>query len=160
MRSRPDLAKRNAESAVGFENQYVPEPNSGCWLWLGALKANGYGHINISGATTPAHRYSWVRHRGPIPEGAHVLHRCDVRGCVNPDHLFLGDNAANVADKMLKGRHVAFPGEMNGNAKLSASDIPLIRSDQRPNTVIGRDYGVSNVLIGLIKRQKAWRHIQ
>jgi hypothetical protein len=77
---------------------------SGCWLWLGAVIPDGYGSTKVDNKAILAHRRSWVIHRGPIPPDAHVLHRCDNRLCVNPDHLFLGDNLINVADKMAKGR--------------------------------------------------------
>lgn len=157
---RPDLSRRNKASAHGFDNQYIPEPNSGCWIWIGALTARGYGHSIVDGKTIPAHRKSWLINCGPIDDELHVLHRCDVRCCVNPNHLFLGTNQDNVDDKMGKGRHVAFPGETNGNAKLTEDDIRSIRVDLRPNTVIAEELGVSNVLISKIKRNLAWRHVQ
>lgn len=90
-----------------FDAAYIPEPNSGCWLWLRVLnkKDDGYGTLRLNGICQSAHRVSWVLHRGTIPEGLWVLHRCDVPSCVNPDHLFLGTHQDNVDDKMRKGRH-------------------------------------------------------
>ena len=88
-----------------FERNFIPEPNSGCWLWLLSL-CNGYGRIydlqNKRGAL--AHRLSWEIHRGAIPSGLWVLHKCDVRSCVNPDHLFLGTGLDNMTDMIAKGR--------------------------------------------------------
>lgn len=65
----------------------------------------GYGVIYFNGRQTYTHRVSYELHVGPIPDGLFILHRCDVPACVNPDHLFVGSAADNVADMMAKGRH-------------------------------------------------------
>ena len=154
---RPDLAKRNRDRAIGFENLYKRGDEDECWPWVGALTADGYGHTITDGKTELAHRKAWRRKYGQSAGELHVLHKCDNPKCVNPKHLFLGTNQDNVDDKMAKGRHVAFCGEANGSAKLTESAIRNIRSDPRPNTVICREYGVSDVLISKIKRREIWR---
>lgn len=92
-----------------FMKNVSPEPNSGCWLWMGGvLIRGGYGHFTHrpSGRQTlKAHRESWKFFRNPnITEDEHVLHKCDNPLCVNPDHLFIGDQATNMEDKSFKGR--------------------------------------------------------
>lgn len=109
-----------------FDEKWELEPNSGCWLWSGALKDNAYGWMrNESGVHTRAHRLAWGIYRGLIPDGMGVLHTCDVVACVNPEHLFLGSQQDNVADMMAKGRHRHGSDRSVGN--LSESDFWSIR---------------------------------
>jgi hypothetical protein len=91
-----------------FYEKFIRDEN-GCWIWVGS-GCNGYGHIWISGRCRRAHQVSWEIHHGPIPDGLYVCHRCDVKLCVNPDHLFLGTHQDNMNDmaqktRSTKGRH-------------------------------------------------------
>lgn len=96
-----------------FHAKYTPVPESGCWLWEGAL-AGKYGVIVQDGKNLSAHRYSWELHNGDIPNGLWVLHKCDTPSCVNPDHLFLGTAKDNMQDALRKGRLNYMPGVMAG----------------------------------------------
>lgn len=88
-----------------FWGRVIKGDSDDCWLFSGSGTPNGYGRLRDERrGSTLAHRFSWEIHFGPVPEGMNVLHRCDVRRCVRPDHLFLGTQADNMADMVAKGR--------------------------------------------------------
>ena len=137
------------------------EKTPSCWIWLGSLDNHGYGRMNVGGKPTMTHRVSWEVHKGPIPPGANVLHRCDNPRCVRPRHLFLGDHAANMADKMAKGRHRYgnVSGEEHGMAKLTAEQVLAIRADQRSLREVAAEYGLSRTHVWEIRTGRAWTHL-
>lgn len=81
-----------------------PDPITGCWTWIGGFGSEGYGRVSIGRYRTGAHRHSYILFVDAIPKGLMVLHSCDVRSCVNPDHLFLGTHKDNASDMARKGR--------------------------------------------------------
>ena len=138
------------------------EKTETCWLWTAATRKNGYGQFNFEGRIQKAHRVSYQLFVGEIPEDMHVLHKCDVRRCVRPDHLFLGTHSENVSDMVYKGRHQY--GETHADAKLTEKKVLAIRADPRQHqwggrTKIARDYGVSNSLITHIIQRDKWKHL-
>ncbi|MFQ6183614.1 HNH endonuclease signature motif containing protein [Sinorhizobium meliloti] len=151
-----------------LDRNSMPEPNSGCQIWLGRSR-NKYGHgqMGVGGRGIMAHRVAWMCHVGPIPDGLLVLHRCDTPGCVNHRHLFLGTHQDNQADKVRKGRqargeklsHPRASGEKNGNSKLTAEQVLLIRELREPQRVTVSRFGVSQALISKIKRNEMWSNV-
>lgn len=83
--------------------KYV-EKTAECWIWKGHKNKDGYGNFSIRRKTSASHRYSWIFHKGEITKGMNVLHSCDNRYCVNPEHLFLGTQRDNMEDMIRKGR--------------------------------------------------------
>ena len=137
----------------------MPEPNSGCWLWINAINRQGYGRFRVEGIHKRAHRVSYEMYVAPIPKGMQCLHHCDIPGCVNPDHLFIGTVADNAADMMAKGRNNPVKGEAHGASKLIEAQVLAIREDSRLQRVIASDYNVDKSLISYIKTRKIWSHI-
>lgn len=158
--NRFNLGAYNKARTKPFDDQYIPEPNSGCWLWLGGVNRGGYGQVKRDQKNVLAHRLSWSIARGEdAPSDRMVCHRCDNRLCVNPDHLFLGDAAINIADMMSKGRNRHVRGELQGGAKLTEADVIAIRADPRLQREIAANYNVTVSSISHIKARKAWRHV-
>jgi hypothetical protein len=128
----------------------IPEPNTGCWLWTGAvLHGRDYGRIRENGAELLAHRVAYREFKCD-PGDFEVCHSCDVTLCVNPDHLFLGTHAENMADMAAKGR--------NGR-KLDKRLVLEIRDAPGLNYKVGERFGISRSHVSLIRRRKTWRHL-
>ena len=144
------------------------DPNSGCWLWAGAERSNGYGMINVDGVSKAAHRLVWEVYRGQIPKGSGphgtcVLHHCDTPTCVNPAHLFLGTNRDNVRDRVAKKRSADARGELNPNSKLTDDEVRQIRALLKMGAVqsgVATFYGVTAALISRIKGGARWAHLE
>lgn len=134
-----------------------------CWLWVSNRDRYGYGRFlgAVRGVSTKfAHRFSYMLHKGDIPSGMLVCHKCDNPPCVNPEHLFLGTESDNMNDKISKGRHRAAFGENAGRAILTEEQVRAILVDPRPHTAIAADYGVKGSTIGSIKQRVSWSHIE
>lgn len=138
-----------------FMSFVSPEPNSGCWLWDGAWNSEGYGQLGVMGKRVGAYRVSYEIFRGEIPRGFLVRHKCDVRCCVNPDHLLLGTDKDNMDDRSARGR--AF-------SKLTNEQVVVIKAElfaakRGVGARLAQQYGVTPSVISEIRNSIAWAHI-
>lgn len=102
-------SRKVLDSARGrIEALSIPEPNSGCWLWIGSVKPNGYGNFFLDGGFTQAHRAAYIAFVGPIPDGMVVCHQCDNKACVNPSHLRVGSHKDNSREATQRGLRARF----------------------------------------------------
>lgn len=145
-----------------FEEKYIPEPNSGCWLWFGAVAGQaGRGNFRMDQrGNVYAYRASWEFFKGPIQDGIQVLHSCDMPCCVNPEHLWLGTQGDNMKDCAKKGRIVSplgLFGEDNQNSRLKVPDILEIRSGTLTTVQCMKKFGISKGHVSRIKNKQSWR---
>lgn len=136
-------------------------------MWAGAVYSGrmAYGkfwHKDFN-ESIPAHRAAWLIYRGEIPHGLKVLHRCDVPGCVNPEHLFLGTPRENTLDMIAKGRHMPMVRSRQGTnsnfAKLSPELVMAIREATGRQRDIADRFAISQASVSLIKRRINWKHL-
>ena len=121
-----------------------------CWEWQSTIKKDGYGSFHFNGRQEQAHRVSYILNTGEIPEGMKILHKCDNRKCVNPDHLFIGTLVDNVKDMDSKQRR-------GTRSKLTYDDVEQIKkllADRYSQVVIGKMFGVCQNVISKIKLKK------
>lgn len=176
---KPQPPRKNRKSRATlapFPERFWKRVNmdgDGCWEWTGGRMATGYGSCSYNGRAETTHRISWELTYGGIPEGLHVLHRCDNRVCVRPDHLFLGTHQDNMRDMVAKGRNhhpYCSPdnpshnrGSGHGLSKLTESDVQEIRRLYETGKWLQRElaemFGVQRGTISGIVRRRGWKHV-
>lgn len=156
-----EIVRQKRESGLSVEDKlsrYEADPNTGCWLWLGAIATNGYGVVcDDDGRKIGAHRFFYEQAQGAIPEGMHVCHHCDTRPCVNPAHLFIGSANDNNRDKFSKGRQAY--GVRHGNAVLTDLQITDIRRSSEFPSVLAEIYGISVANVLYVRSGRGWTHL-
>lgn len=131
--------------------------SSDCWMWTGAILDCGYGEFKASSqhnTVVRSHRYAWQLTHGAIPFGLCVMHECDNRGCVNPNHLKIGTQGENIRDMVAKGRH------RRTEVKLTFKDAEIIRklygTGEFTQKELGELYGVTKSQINHVVNYRRW----
>lgn len=146
-----------------WKQVYKAAPN-GCWHWTGAKCGSGYGTIKVGKKRRQmlSHRLAWLLTHHSLPDERLVLHGCDNRICVNPEHLSLGTHLDNSIDCQSKGRRAKTTwatGESNGRAKLSTTDVVAIRQSAASHVFLAVQFKITPTAIMNIRKRKLWRHV-
>ena len=143
-----------------FDEKWVEDEN-GCWLWTSTIHRDGYGKFWYLTGQEPAHRMSYEIYIGIIPEGLNVLHKCDNRRCVNPEHLFLGscdDNSKDMCAKMRQNH-----GDDVHTAVLTEEDVIEVRARHARGNITFKDlagqYGVCSSTMARAIQRVSWKHL-
>ncbi len=139
------------------------EKTSNCWKWIGATQPDGYGSVTFHGQRWPAHKFAFFLTHGKVTKGLFILHKCDNKGCVNPDHLYEGTTKDNARDASQRGRLNPHRGESCSTSKLTTQNVIEIRKRYRwykvPASLLAKEYGVCRQLINGIIARKKWAHV-
>jgi len=142
--------------------QYEVVPESGCWIWTGAVTGSGYGVIYRDGEQKSAHRISYEVHNTELSKDDVVCHKCDIPCCVNPSHLFVGTALDNMQDMIKKGRGNKAKGSAAGPSKLDETQVLEIKrqlADGVYQRVVAERFGVKASTIGSINSGVSWSHV-
>ena len=140
-----------------FTDKYEVDKETGCWNWVGWLSENGYGRFEVNKRKLYGHRYSYHTLVKPIKCGDVVMHKCDNRKCVNPNHLTVGTHTDNHVDMVSKGRNAK--GTTHGNSKLTEREVVDIYQSNSTQRKLAADYGVTQSAVWAIKVGRTWSHI-
>lgn len=131
-----------------------------CWEWGATILDSGYGQVWAWGKRRRAHRVSWqLVHASPLGDNDLVLHRCDNRKCVRPEHLYVGTHEENMRDRSERDRVHRPKGIAHPSAKLTEDDVRVIRTLPATQRALAEKFGVSQATISLIRQRKHWGHV-
>ena len=150
------MARKPKQSEVERFMSHVHKHDSGCWLWTAyCMKKNGYGFFRTPARHELAHRVSYRLFNGVI-DTRDVMHKCDVRNCVNPEHLVLGTRLENMQDAKLKGRMRI--GQGHGRSKLTDEQVNLIKKSSKLQREIAAEFGITQSHVSCLKSGKKWQN--
>lgn len=168
MRKLEIALQNNQIIDFAFENS-IPEPNSGCWLWLGPVNSAGYGYMSDprkpvnrrSASRTFVHRIVCECMYGKMDDDIFTRHTCDNTFCVNPNHLIPGTKLDNSKDAVERNKLASVAGESNPRAKLTEKDVLEIRSSEKWSSValIAAKFHISMSLVRQIRNRSIWQHL-
>jgi len=155
---------KNMTREEEFMRFVFPEPMSGCWLWVGAVKKSGHGKLKVNKKYIQAHRFSYALfNKMEIPDGMVVRHKCDVSCCVNPSHLEIGTQADNLKDMHIRNRNKQPFGERHSSAKLKTSNVVEIKiafiNGARVVDLM-KKYNMSSSALSGIRDGTKWKRVQ
>jgi hypothetical protein len=135
-----------------------------CWLWTGWRNKRGYGVMGFRNKPWRVNRLSWLLHKGKIPPGKEICHRCNAPSCFRPSHLFAGTHLQNMQQAFRQNRIPIKKGEKSGLAKLTDKDVIEIRRRYIPNSncrsLLAKQFSVSDDTIYLIGTYQLWKHVK
>lgn len=153
------MARPRIPLSEKIEKNTIRIPESGCWIWMSTLNTGGYGKTGLGrGSHLSAHRVSYEQKFGPIPKDKFALHTCDIKCCVNPDHIFLGTQKENMEDKVRKNRQAK--GENHGRHKLTEVQAIEIKSSAKRPIDLAKEFNCSITTIRQIRSGLYWKHLE
>ena len=153
------MARPRIPISEKIANQVAKIPEAGCWIWLGTITNHGYGVMTLGRKThIVAHRASYELKNGPIRDGMLALHHCDIKCCVNPDHIFLGTQPANMDDKVCKNRQAS--GIKHGMSKLTEEQAKEAKFGNVKPTELAKKFNCSATIIRQIRSGLYWKHLE
>lgn len=163
------------EAQLRFWSYVDRNADAECWIWRGDRSRFGHGRFLFLGNRTQAHRYAYELTHGPLSDAAILCHKCDVPGCVNPSHMFVGTQKDNIQDSVRKGRwptgrahwcsrmpELVRRGERAGSSKLSedqVAEIYRLCCAGSSYTSVAALFGINNTTAAQIHKGKTWNHV-
>jgi hypothetical protein len=166
----PERSLDFLDKAEAFFWARVLKTDEGCWKWTGGRAPNGYGITylgfeHVAGKrksySIGAHKFSWILQRGGVPKGLQLLHQCDRKHCVNPDHMKIGTSKENIQEAHARG--LSKIGSALSFAKLTESIVAEARKLFAAGTTakaLAKRFGVAHAVMHAAIRGKTWRHVK
>lgn len=165
-KSTPPLVRQLLTGSMTLEEYFwtlvdIREHNE-CWEWKGNKRISGYGHFSIGDHFLRAHRLALIFSGIELDDKHVVMHRCDNRGCCNPNHLVAGTQQDNLNDMRCKGRGIDPPvmkGIDNPSCKITVDDVVYIRTSGLRGVDLATKFGIAQSTVSAIKKRKIWNHV-